>query len=74
MLEGLNFVTCVSYADDVIICGEDYASPKLHVRVVLNILEKHNVTVNLETAQFFVTQVKWLRNLITNGTLTVDPD
>lgn len=74
VLEGLKFVTCVSYADDVIIYSEDHASHKLHVREVLDRLEKHNLTVNSEKAQFFETKVKWLGNLITNGTTTIDPE
>lgn len=54
-LEDSKLNTSVSLADDVIIYSEDYASHKLHVREVLDKLEKHNLTVNLEEAQFFVT-------------------
>lgn len=68
------FVSCVFYADDVIIYSKGNASHKLHVREVLERLDKHNLTVILETAKFCVTQVKWLENLITNGKITIDSD
>lgn len=72
ILRGLDFV--VPYLDDICIASDNEEQHKQHIRIVLDRLKEHGMTINLKKCVFGKPSVKFLGHLVTpNGILPL-PD
>jgi hypothetical protein len=64
---------CV-YFDDIIVFSKDLESHQKHLDDVLGKLHAANLTVNYSKAKFATTECKILGHIISENTMTIDPD
>lgn len=65
---------CSAYLDDILIYSEDPLEHMVHVRKVLERLEKAGLQCDLKKCQFSVTRTKFLGLIITTEGIEMDPE
>ena len=65
---------CIVYLDDILIYSDSEEEHTLHVRKVLERLRQASLQVDIKKSEFYVTWTKYLRYILTNKGLEIDPD
>ena len=66
-------VFCTAYVDDILIYSNSHAEHTLHVKKILQALQKAGLYLDIKKCEFHVTQVKYLGLIITTDGLRMDP-
>lgn len=70
----IKFKYLINFCDDIVVYSPDKTSHLEHVKDVISRLAKHKLTVNVEKAKFFCTEISFLGHIIRNNTVTIDPE
>lgn len=71
---GLVNTTCIIYLDDVLVFSRDKESHTVHLRQVLNRLEKAGLYANIEKCEFYRDEVHFLGFVISKRGVSMDPE
>lgn len=74
VLEGLNGVICFIYVDDVLIFSRSFEEHLKHIKLVLDRLKAHNLTVNPSKSIFCKRSIKFLGHKISENGVEMDYD
>lgn len=74
LFKHLKFKTLLTFAEDLLIFSKSLPEHLKHLEEVLEILDKNNLTANLQKASFCTTKVSFLGNVISNNKISIDPD
>jgi len=69
----LGIPNIIYYIDDILCFGKDFTSCKKTLVSVLHRLDKYNVRLKLVKCIFFQSKIKFLGQVIPNGTRTTSP-
>jgi len=64
----------VVYLDDILIFLKTYNEYITHVKKVLQVLKDHSLLVKLEKCEFYKSEVKFLRHIISRKGIRIDPE
>lgn len=74
ILSKLRFTKILIYLDDILIPSKTESEGLEILRDVLEILQQHNITLNLSKCKFLQTKINYLGYQIAEGTLTPSPN
>lgn len=63
----------VIFIDDILIYSRNFEEHELHLKIVLQILRDKKLFVKLSKCEFWLSEVKFLGHVISQGGVTVDP-
>ena len=63
----------VVFIDDILIYSRTQEEHAEHLRVVLQILRNHSLYAKQEKCEFWMTEVKFLGHVVSQGGLVIDP-
>ncbi|ORD99557.1 POL3 [Hepatospora eriocheir] len=70
LLGNLDFVKI--YLDDILIASKDLSEHKRHLKTVIEILNKHQVSINYDKSSFLLQEVKYLGQIINGNGIRPD--
>jgi len=63
----------VVFIDDILVFSKTEAEHEEHLRLVLQKLREHQLYAKLSKCEFWLKEVSFLRHVISNGGIAVDP-
>jgi hypothetical protein len=63
----------IAFLDDIIIYSKSEEEHEQHLRMVLQVLRKHQLYANLSKCSFYQRQIHYLRHIISKDGISVDP-
>jgi len=73
VLQGLTWVECLAYLDDIIILGDSFENHLQNVRKVLGRFKQYNLKLKPRKCHFFQ-ELKFLRRVVSKDGVSVNPD
>jgi len=74
VLRGLTWKTVLTFLDDILVLGEDFASHFNNLREVLERFHQHNLKLKPKKCILFRTETKFLGKIVTGNSVAVDPE
>ena len=74
VLDGLINDICIIYVDDIIVLSPDHDTHKKHLKLVLERLRKHNLTLKPSKCHFAMDSVKYIGHILSGDGISTDPE
>lgn len=74
VLDGLKWIHCLVYIDDIIVFGKDFDEAKTNLQLVWQRLREANLKLKPSKSELFQTSVKYLGHVVSAEGLKCDPE
>jgi hypothetical protein len=74
LLQGLTWVECLAYLDDILVLGSDFEDHVTKLGNVLSRFKKYKLKLKPNKCQFFRKEVKFLGRTVTGNGINITPD
>ena len=74
MLQGLTWLECLAYLDDILVLGSDFQDHITKLGNVLSRFKKFNLKLKPKKCQFFQKEVKFLGKIVNGNGIMITPE